>query len=88
VLIDPGVLGHEMAGLADDLRELRQPETRIVEWMPPDIAGQVPLDLLGRPKKRARRDARLAHGVRHDANSAQITGTAVRRCRAHPHGLW
>jgi glyoxylase-like metal-dependent hydrolase (beta-lactamase superfamily II) len=91
LLIDPGVLGHEMAGLADDLRELRQPvvagfathphwdhllwharlgaaprygtarcaatvrdflsdarwAARIVEWMPPDIAGQVPLDLLG-----------------------------------------
>ncbi len=25
LLIDPGVLGHEMAGLADDLRELGQP---------------------------------------------------------------
>ncbi len=91
LLIDPGVLGHEMAGLADDLRELGQPvvagfsthphwdhllwearlgaaprygtarcaatvrnllsdarwKARTAEWIPPDIAGQVPLDLLG-----------------------------------------
>jgi len=91
LLIDPGVLGHEMAGLANDLRELDQPvvagfsthphwdhllwharlgaaprygtarcaaavrdllsdarwQARIVEWIPPDIAEQVPLDLLG-----------------------------------------
>jgi glyoxylase-like metal-dependent hydrolase (beta-lactamase superfamily II) len=92
LLIDPGVLGHEMAALANDLRELGQPvvagfsthphwdhllwharlgaaprygtarcaatarnllsdanwKARIAEWIPPDIAGQVPLDLLGR----------------------------------------
>jgi glyoxylase-like metal-dependent hydrolase (beta-lactamase superfamily II) len=91
LLIDPGVLGHEMAALANDLRELGQPvvagfsthphwdhllwhprlgaaprygtarcaaaardllsdpgwRARIAEWIPPDIAGQVPLDLLG-----------------------------------------
>jgi glyoxylase-like metal-dependent hydrolase (beta-lactamase superfamily II) len=91
LLIDPGVLGHEMAALADDLRELGQPvvagfsthphwdhllwharlgaaprygtargaasirvrlsdahaKARIAELIPPDIAGQVPLDLLG-----------------------------------------
>jgi glyoxylase-like metal-dependent hydrolase (beta-lactamase superfamily II) len=92
LVIDPGVLGHEMAALANDLRELGQPvvagfsthphwdhllwharlgaaprygtarcaasvrdllsdarwQARIVEWIPPDIAEQVPLDLLGR----------------------------------------
>jgi glyoxylase-like metal-dependent hydrolase (beta-lactamase superfamily II) len=91
LLIDPGVLGDEMATLANDLRELGQPvvagfsthphwdhllwhaglgsaprygtarcaatvrvqlsdahwEARIVQWIPPDIAEQVPLDLLG-----------------------------------------
>jgi glyoxylase-like metal-dependent hydrolase (beta-lactamase superfamily II) len=92
LLIDPGVLGYEMAALADDLRELGQPvvagfsthphwdhllwhaqlgtaprygtarcaaaardqlrdpgaKARIAKAMiPPDIAGQVPLDLLG-----------------------------------------
>ena len=92
LLIDPGVLGYEMAALADDLRELGQPvvagfsthphwdhllwharlgaaprygtaqcaatardqlsdphaKARIAaELIPPDIAGQVPLDLLG-----------------------------------------
>src|SRR5690349_2806065 len=92
LLIDPGVLDSELAGLADDLRELGQPvvagfsthphwdhllwharlgaaprygtargattvrdrlsdpraKARIAaELIPPDIAGQVPLDLLG-----------------------------------------
>jgi glyoxylase-like metal-dependent hydrolase (beta-lactamase superfamily II) len=91
LLIDPGILGYEMAALANDLRELGQPvvagfsthphwdhllwharlgaaprygtarcaatvrdqlsdarwKARIVEWIPPDIAEQVPLDLLG-----------------------------------------
>jgi len=91
LLIDPGVLGSEMAALANDLRELGQPvvagfsthphwdhllwaarlgaaprygtarcaatardrlsdagaKARVAELMPPDIAGQVPLDLLG-----------------------------------------
>jgi len=91
LLIDPGVLGYEMAALANDLRELGQPvvagfsthphwdhllwhaglgaaprygtarcaatvrdllsdprwKARIAGWIPPDIAGQVPLDLLG-----------------------------------------
>jgi glyoxylase-like metal-dependent hydrolase (beta-lactamase superfamily II) len=92
LLIDPGVLGYEMAALADDLRELGRPvvagfsthphwdhllwhprlgtaprygtaccaatvrdqlsdpraKARIAaELIPPDIAGQVPLDLLG-----------------------------------------
>jgi glyoxylase-like metal-dependent hydrolase (beta-lactamase superfamily II) len=92
LLIDPGVLGHEMAAVANDLRELGQPvvagfsthphwdhllwharlgtaprygtarcaaaardqlpnphaKVRIAERLiPPDIAGQVPLDLLG-----------------------------------------
>jgi glyoxylase-like metal-dependent hydrolase (beta-lactamase superfamily II) len=91
LLIDPGVLGGEMAALADDLRELGQPvvagfsthphwdhllwharlgtaprygtarcaatvrdrlsdprgKARLAEVIPPDIAGQVPLDLLG-----------------------------------------
>ena len=92
LLIDPGVLGYEMAALADDLRELGQPvvagfsthphwdhllwhadlgaaprygtarcaatvrdrlpdasaKARVAEHLiPPDIAGQVPLDLLG-----------------------------------------
>ena len=91
LLIDPGILGHEMSALADDLRELGQPvvagfsthphwdhllwaarlgaaprygtarcaatardrlsdagaKARVAELMPPDIAGQVPLDLLG-----------------------------------------
>jgi len=91
LLIDPGVHGHEMAALANDLRELGQPvvtgfsthphwdhllwharlgaaprygtarcadivrvllsdvgwKARIAEWIPPDIAEQVPLDLLG-----------------------------------------
>jgi glyoxylase-like metal-dependent hydrolase (beta-lactamase superfamily II) len=91
LLIDPGVLGSEMAALANDLRELGQPvvagfsthphwdhllwhaqlgaaprygtarcaatardrlsdagaKARIAELIPPDIAGQVPLDLLG-----------------------------------------
>jgi glyoxylase-like metal-dependent hydrolase (beta-lactamase superfamily II) len=91
LLIDPGVLGHEMAALADDLRELGQPvvagfsthphwdhllwharlgpvprygtarcaatirdrlsdpgwKDRLAKLIPPDIAGQVPLDLLG-----------------------------------------
>jgi glyoxylase-like metal-dependent hydrolase (beta-lactamase superfamily II) len=91
LLIDPGVLGYEMAALANDLRELGQPvvagfsthphwdhllwharlgaaprygtarcaatardwlwdarwKARIAEWIPPDIAEQVPLDLLG-----------------------------------------
>jgi glyoxylase-like metal-dependent hydrolase (beta-lactamase superfamily II) len=92
LLIDPGVLGYEMAALADDLRELGQPvvagfsthphwdhllwharlgaaprygtarcaatardqlsdpraKARIAEQLiPPDIAEQVPLDLLG-----------------------------------------
>jgi glyoxylase-like metal-dependent hydrolase (beta-lactamase superfamily II) len=91
LLIDPGVLGHEMAALANDLRELGQPvvagfsthphwdhllwharlgaaprygtarcaatirgflsdprwKARIAGWIPPDIADQVPLDLLG-----------------------------------------
>jgi glyoxylase-like metal-dependent hydrolase (beta-lactamase superfamily II) len=92
LLIDPGVLGDEMAALADDLRELGQPvvagfsthphwdhllwhaglgaaprygtarcaatvrdrlsdpgaKARIAaELIPPDIAGQVPLDRLG-----------------------------------------
>jgi glyoxylase-like metal-dependent hydrolase (beta-lactamase superfamily II) len=91
LLIDPGVLGYEMAALANDLRELGQPvvagfsthphwdhllwharlgtaprygtarcaatardrlsdagaKARIAELIPPDIAGQVPLDLLG-----------------------------------------
>jgi glyoxylase-like metal-dependent hydrolase (beta-lactamase superfamily II) len=91
LLIDPGVLGDEMACLANDLRELGQPvvagfsthphwdhllwdaglgaaprygtarcaatvrallsearwKARIAQWIPPDIAEQVPLDLLG-----------------------------------------
>jgi glyoxylase-like metal-dependent hydrolase (beta-lactamase superfamily II) len=91
LLIDPGVLGHEMAALANDLRELGQPvvagfsthphwdhllwharlgpaprygtarcaatvrirlpgargKARLAGLIPPDIAGQVPLDLLG-----------------------------------------
>jgi glyoxylase-like metal-dependent hydrolase (beta-lactamase superfamily II) len=91
LLIDPGVLGDEMAALAGDLRELGQPvvagfsthphwdhllwharlgaaprygtarcaadarvqlsdarwRARVAEGIPPDIAGQVPLDLLG-----------------------------------------
>jgi glyoxylase-like metal-dependent hydrolase (beta-lactamase superfamily II) len=92
LLIDPGVLGHEMACLANDVRELGQPvvagfsthphwdhllwhdglgeaprygtarcaasvraqlsdpgaKARIAEYLiPPDIADQVPLDLLG-----------------------------------------
>jgi glyoxylase-like metal-dependent hydrolase (beta-lactamase superfamily II) len=91
LLIDPGVLGYEMAALANDLSELGQPvvagfsthphwdhllwhaglgaaprygtarcaatirallsdagwEARIAERIPPDIAEQVPLDLLG-----------------------------------------
>lgn len=91
LLIDAGILGHEMAALADDLRRLGQPvaagfsthphwdhvlwharlgsaprygtarcaatirdlrsdarwKARIAEWIPPDIAEQVPLDLLG-----------------------------------------
>ena len=94
LLIDPGVLGDEMAALANDLRELGQPvvagfsthphwdhllwharlgaaprygtarcaataatardrlsdtraKARIAGLIPPDIAGQVPLDLLG-----------------------------------------
>ncbi len=91
LVIDPGVLGHEMVCLADGLRELGQPvvagfsthphwdhllwdarlgaaprygtarcaatvrdllsdarwKARIAEWIPPDIAEQVPLDLLG-----------------------------------------
>jgi glyoxylase-like metal-dependent hydrolase (beta-lactamase superfamily II) len=91
LLIDPGILGYEMAALADDLRELGQPvvagfsthphwdhllwharlgaaprygtarcaatirarlsdprwKARIAELIPPDIAQQVPLDLLG-----------------------------------------
>jgi glyoxylase-like metal-dependent hydrolase (beta-lactamase superfamily II) len=91
LLIDPGVQGHEMACLANDLRELGQPvvagfsthphwdhllwharlgaaprystargaatvrarlsdagaKARIAELIPPDIAEQVPLDLLG-----------------------------------------
>jgi glyoxylase-like metal-dependent hydrolase (beta-lactamase superfamily II) len=91
LLIDPGVLGYEMAALANDLRELGQPvaagfsthphwdhllwharlgaaprygtarcaatarnllsdprwKARIAGLIPPDIAEQVPLDLLG-----------------------------------------
>jgi glyoxylase-like metal-dependent hydrolase (beta-lactamase superfamily II) len=91
LLIDPGVLGYEMAALVNDLRALGQPvvagfsthphwdhllwharlgaaprygtarcaatvrnllsdarwKARITEWIPPDIAEQVPLDLLG-----------------------------------------
>jgi glyoxylase-like metal-dependent hydrolase (beta-lactamase superfamily II) len=91
LLIDPGVLGYEMACLANDLRELGQPvvagfsthphwdhllwharlgaaprygtvrcvatvravlsdarwKARVTELIPPDIAEQVPLDLLG-----------------------------------------
>jgi glyoxylase-like metal-dependent hydrolase (beta-lactamase superfamily II) len=91
LLIDAGVLGDEMAALADDLRDLGQPvvtgfsthphwdhllwhdrlgaaprygtarcaatvrarlpdahaKARMAELMPPDIAGHVPLDLLG-----------------------------------------
>jgi glyoxylase-like metal-dependent hydrolase (beta-lactamase superfamily II) len=92
LLIDPGVLGYEMAAIADDLNELGQPvvagfsthphwdhllwharlgaaprygtarcaatvrdrlpdasaKARVAEHLiPPDIAGQVPLDLLG-----------------------------------------
>jgi len=91
LLIDPGVLGHEMACLANDLSDSGQTvvagfsthphwdhllwhaglgaaprygtarcadvirvllsdagwEARIAEWIPPDIAEQVPLDLLG-----------------------------------------
>jgi glyoxylase-like metal-dependent hydrolase (beta-lactamase superfamily II) len=91
LLIDPGILGYEMAALADDLRELSQPvvtgfsthphwdhllwhtrlgaaprygtarcaatararlsdarwKARIAGLIPPDIADQVPLDLLG-----------------------------------------
>jgi glyoxylase-like metal-dependent hydrolase (beta-lactamase superfamily II) len=91
LLIDPGVLGYEMAALAGDLRELGRPvvagfsthphwdhllwdarlgaaprygtarcaatarnllsdaraKARIAEWIPAEIAGQVPLDLLG-----------------------------------------
>jgi glyoxylase-like metal-dependent hydrolase (beta-lactamase superfamily II) len=91
LLVDPGVLAHEMAALADDLRELGQPvvggfsthphwdhllwdtrlgaaprygtarcaaavrdqladpgwKARIAGWIPPDIAGQVPLELFG-----------------------------------------
>jgi len=91
LLIDPGVLGSELAALADDLRELGQPvvagfsthphwdhllwharlgaaprygtgrcaatvrdrlsdarwKALTAELIPPDIAGQVPLDLLG-----------------------------------------
>ena len=92
LLVDPGVLGHEMATLADDLSELGQPvvagfsthphwdhllwharlgaaprygtarcaatvrdrlpdasaKARVAEHLiPPDISGQVPLDLLG-----------------------------------------
>jgi glyoxylase-like metal-dependent hydrolase (beta-lactamase superfamily II) len=91
LLIDPGVHGHEMACLANDLSDAGQTvvagfsthphwdhllwhtrlgaaprygtarcaatarnllsdarwQARIAEWIPPDIAGQVPLDLLG-----------------------------------------
>jgi glyoxylase-like metal-dependent hydrolase (beta-lactamase superfamily II) len=91
LLVDPGVLDHELAALADDLRELGQPvvagfsthphwdhllwharlgaaprygtarcaatvrdrlsdpdwKARTAGLIPPDIAGQVPLDLLG-----------------------------------------
>jgi glyoxylase-like metal-dependent hydrolase (beta-lactamase superfamily II) len=91
LLIDPGVHGHEMACLGNDLSDSGQPvvaafsthphwdhllwhamlgaaprygtarcadtvriflsdarwKARIAEWIPPDIAGQVPLDLLG-----------------------------------------
>jgi glyoxylase-like metal-dependent hydrolase (beta-lactamase superfamily II) len=92
LLIDPGVHGHEMAALANDLRELGQPvvagfsthphwdhllwharlgsaprygtapcaadvraflsdaswKDHIAELIPPDIAQEIPLDLLGR----------------------------------------
>jgi glyoxylase-like metal-dependent hydrolase (beta-lactamase superfamily II) len=92
LLIDPGVLGDEMAAIADDLRALGQPvvagfsthphwdhllwhaglgvvprygtarcaaavqeemsdprwQAHVVQWIPPDIAEQVPLDLHGR----------------------------------------
>jgi len=91
LLIDPGVQGHEMACLANDLSDSGQAvvagfsthphwdhllwhtrlgaaprygtarcaaavrvqlsdarwKVRIAQWIPPDIAGQVPLDLLG-----------------------------------------
>jgi glyoxylase-like metal-dependent hydrolase (beta-lactamase superfamily II) len=91
LLIDPGVLGHEMACLANDLSDSGQTvvagfsthphwdhllwharlgaaprygtarsaatvrvqlsdarwKARVAEWIPPDIADQVPLDLLG-----------------------------------------
>jgi len=91
LLIDPGVLGYEMACLANDLSDSGQPvvagfsthphwdhllwhaglgaaprygtarcaaavrallsdarwKARVAEWIPPDIAEQVPLDLLG-----------------------------------------
>ena len=91
LLVDPGVLGCEMAALADDLSDSGQPvvagfsthphwdhllwptglgavprygtarcaaaagdqrsdaqwKARIAQFIPPDIAGQVPLDLLG-----------------------------------------
>ena len=91
LLIDPGVLGYEMAALANDLRELGQPvvagfsthphwdhvlwhaqigaaprygtascaatiqallsdphwNDRVARVTPPDIAGQIPLDLFG-----------------------------------------
>jgi glyoxylase-like metal-dependent hydrolase (beta-lactamase superfamily II) len=91
LLIDPGITGHEMAALADDLRELGQPvvagfsthphwdhllwharlgaaprygtvrcaadiraflsnphwKDDVAEELPPEVAGDVPLDLLG-----------------------------------------
>jgi hypothetical protein len=67
LLIDPGVLGDEMAGLANDLRELgRWTQATSVSWSP----GHGSTAEAGQVRARIDQDLAYVHGLR----DAQVPG--------------